>query len=83
MRKGGGKFKRPYAVRLALVRRYLETDASAVELAVEAEVQVSTFRRWVRELRIELEQRSLNGTAPDGVEQEDTKQGRLPNVHIS
>ena len=83
MRKGGAKFKRPYAVRLALVRRYLETDVSADELAIEAGVQISTFRRWVRELRPELEEGSLNGAVPYGVEETDPSQGRLPIAQTS
>ena len=83
MRKGGGKFKQPYAVRIALVCRYLEADASAEELAIEAGVEVSTFWRWIRELRGELESASLKVSRPVSLEQVDTRQGRLPMTKVS
>ena len=79
MRRRVGKFKQPYAVRIALVCRYLETDASAEELAIEAGVQVSTFRRWVRDLRGELESASLKVSRPVSLEQVNTRQGQAAN----
>ena len=85
MRKPGGQFKRSYSERIALVRRYLETDEIADDLATEAGVRVSTFRRWVRTLRPEIEAGGLNDPMPDEVKGAvaDSEEGRLSLTQAS
>ena len=78
MRKSGGRYKRSYPERVALVRRYLETDDTAEEIANEIEVQVSTFRRWVRDLRTEVEGAAEPDCVESGESVVDYEQGRLP-----
>ena len=83
MRKAGGQFRRSYEERVSLVCRYLHTDATAEQLAEEAEVNVTTFRRWVRELRAELEAKGVNGSAPVEAGEDDGMQARLPMAQVS
>lgn len=61
--KSVGKHHRhPYNVRLAAVRRYLEGNESAAQVAAGIGVSEPTIRRYVRELRwlVENDQPSEN-----------------------
>ena len=78
IRKRGAQYKLSKDARLEMVRRYLYTDLTAPFLAAEASVDVSTFRRWVRQLPPELEEANPKGVGSDGEAQNDPEQGKLP-----
>jgi transposase-like protein len=66
MRRGGGKWRHPYEVRLNAVRQYLTGDDSAAEIATSLGVAESTMRRYVRDLRGILEDDTPTATSPNG-----------------